>query len=346
MAKEVRLFIGRDQRSLELFRMVNEVLGELPPGERPKLRVKTFKIKDPSQFKTFIKQLEELFGGMYTVEVRKYGINAIPAIVVDGEKVLEGEYPTPEKLRELLLGTPVMVAATPEPQTEQVQPISPVEPVSIETPTLLEEKKPEETAQPSPPRPPEPTPQFTPAIPVEEPEEFKLEDEEAPPPQAPPQAAQPTQPAAPTIKQQPLPAPQPPRPLQPPPPSTVQPATPPAFKAAPPIPAKPKVEETSIPPPPVRQSPSPQPIERVEPPKPPLPRAPVQPRIEQPTPRVQPSPSEKTAQPQAEKKEEIDLSKTCLTCIFYSKSRKRCTLYHIPIEDPYHPPPICERVKR
>jgi len=102
--------MGRDPRSLELFKCINEVWG-LPPGERPRLRVKTFRIKDPVQFPSFIRQLEELFGGMYTVEVRKYGIKAIPAIVVDGEKVLEGEYPSLEKLREILLGQSLVAEA-------------------------------------------------------------------------------------------------------------------------------------------------------------------------------------------------------------------------------------------
>ncbi len=362
MVKEIRLFIGRDPRSLELFRSINEVLRELPPGERPRLRVKTFKIKDPGQFSSFIKQLEELFGGMYTVEVRKYGIKAIPAIVVDGEKVLEGEYPSVEKLREILLGPSLVAEAglgeqITAPTPSEISPIPPVSPPRVEKPEM--EAQPQLVEQPSSVEMPQEAvqplryveanieeeaaqkpvlntestpsePELRTVAPVEEPEEFKLEEEEAPistptvatsvkPPEPvtqPPQASAPEE----AVKRE--------TPLRP---EQMAPYRP-QFRPEPrPAPPRPPIRQ----PPRIPRPPAPGPRELA--PKPPQPPRAATPGISREI--KAPAPSEKPP-------ENIDLSKTCLSCIFYSKERKRCTLYHIPIEDPYHPPPICDRVKR
>ncbi|GEM_PF-1732131 len=373
MAKEIRLFIGRDPRSLELFKAINELLKELPPGERPKLRVKTFKIKDPSQFGSFIKQLEELFGGMYTVEIRKYGVKAIPAIVVDGEKVVEGEYPSLEKLREILLGPSLVAEASiwqreASPPTRDVSPLPPIappaveEPPSEEAPLLAEQAPAEEQLAPPPPptvhaeapsipleesarvpeRPLAET-EIRATAPVEEPEEFKLEEEEPPiaPPVTPPKPLKKIEPPKPEPRTKPA--------AIPPPRKTEKPVVPPRpRKISPPPPRHSKVPPP--PKPPVERAPAPKPkIPRIPEPAPrPVQRPAL--RETRPPPPAAPKPREEAAAPTPAGAQAgrgtIDLSKTCLSCIFYSKERGRCTLYHIAIEDPYNPPPICDRVKR
>ncbi len=345
MVKEVRIYIGRDRGSLELFRTINEILRSLPPGERPRLKVKTFKIKNPAEFKAFIKQLEELFGGMYTVEIRKYGIEAIPAIVVDGEKVLEGKYPTPEELRELILGvgalleSPAAEQPAPPPiaesKVEEKQPpieIKEVTPIPPVAPTTIEE--------PTPPAV-EVTGKTVASTEEEQPVELKVAPEavgEEPEPRAPPLSSVEeggvkrgvvVEPEEFKLDEEPLPpltrerAAEPSKPPLAPPPSEeqirrIEPTPLPRLKPRPPPPS-----------PPVKPKPPSPPAQAIVPPVESAPRR----------------PPEEVSAPET-REEKVDLSKTCLTCIFYSKERKRCTLYHIPIEDPYHPPPICERVKK
>lgn len=127
MYKEIRLYIGRDPASKELFNQVVALIKSLPKEQRPKLKVKALRIKDPSEFEGFLAQLEELFGGIYTLEFRKYDIKSIPTIIVDGKKVIEGRYPTPEELRMIILGEELVPPQiTARPRTENLQAEGPV----------------------------------------------------------------------------------------------------------------------------------------------------------------------------------------------------------------------------
>jgi len=102
------LYLCRDEQSKEMLQDFQSVLTLLPKPERPKLKVKLVKINDPRDFPSFLQQLEELYGGVYTLEFKKLGIEKLPAIVVDGEKVSEGKYLSMEEIRDLL-GLPVKI---------------------------------------------------------------------------------------------------------------------------------------------------------------------------------------------------------------------------------------------
>ncbi|MHB9301883.1 thioredoxin family protein [Thermofilum pendens] len=110
MPREVLLFVCRDEASRSLINAFNSELSELPKPERPKLKVNLFKLKDPSNFKSYLDELERLYGDAYTREVKLYGVQALPAVVVDGVKVLEGRHPSREEIRRIL-GLPPAFAA-------------------------------------------------------------------------------------------------------------------------------------------------------------------------------------------------------------------------------------------
>jgi len=108
LPKEIVLYLCRDERSKMMLQDFQSVLNLLPKPERPKLKVKLVKINDPRDFPSFFQQLEELYGGVYTLEFKKLNIEKLPAIVVDGEKVSEGKYLSMEEIRDLL-GIPVKI---------------------------------------------------------------------------------------------------------------------------------------------------------------------------------------------------------------------------------------------
>ncbi len=100
--KIIKLYIGRDEKSAELFRTLSSIIRQIPSEKRPKLKVRVVKIKNPEDFPDFLEQLEEIFGGLYTLEFRKYNIQSLPAIVVDNEKILEGNFPSYQELLQIL----------------------------------------------------------------------------------------------------------------------------------------------------------------------------------------------------------------------------------------------------
>ena len=294
MPKEIRVYIGRDPASKELFNQLVTLIKSLPKEQRPKLKVKALRIKDPSEFEAFLAQLEELFGGIYTLEFRKYDIKSIPTIIVDGKKVIEGKYPTPEELHMLILGEEII----PPPISEQ-PPITPdkpkiieedmVKPVEIEPihtePVQIQEqrlKNEKISAREVPP----PTAYKEEVFRQEQPEEIK------------PIEIQPVELPEPIeTQEQDIRIKEPETKIEP---SYPQPGiSPPAAPEAPPREELKKEEKE----------------ERLEPAKP--------------------------AQPLTATR---DLKNTCFTCIFYNEERKRCTLYHIKVEDPYNPP--CGRGRR
>jgi hypothetical protein len=234
--REVRLYLCRDEKSSAMLEAFRRELNRLPKEERPKIRVNLLRLRDPSRFDAYLKELEELFGGIYVQEFKKYGIKAVPAVVVDGEKVAEGRYLSEEEIRSLL-GIPPPPAPQPPPMPAQPagsstapQPRAPVELAPVEL-APLEERPPEPRREPEVELPPvELEPEapvlLEPPTPPKPPEGPKPARAPAPPAARPPA---PPRPEAPPAPRPPAPAPQP------------QPAAPPRLEAAPA--AKPQAAE-------------------------------------------------------------------------------------------------------
>jgi len=108
LPKEIVLYLCRDEQSKKMLQDFQSELNLLPKPDRPRVKVKLVKINDPKEFPSFFQQLEELYGGVYILEFKKLGIEKLPAIVVDGEKVSEGKYLSKDEIREIL-GLPVKI---------------------------------------------------------------------------------------------------------------------------------------------------------------------------------------------------------------------------------------------
>ena len=70
MPKEIVLYLCRDEQSKKMLQDFQSELNLLPKPDRPKLKVKLVKINDPRDFPSFLQQLEELYGGVYTLEFK------------------------------------------------------------------------------------------------------------------------------------------------------------------------------------------------------------------------------------------------------------------------------------
>ncbi|QOJ79591.1 thioredoxin family protein [Infirmifilum lucidum] len=121
MVKEIKVFLPRDHRAQEMLDAFKAELNAIPRGERPKLMVRLLSLKDPSKFEEWLQSLEEVFGGIYVAEFKKYGIRAVPAVVVDGEKAVEGRYLNRQEIRLLVQGlSPELASIAPlEAQPEE-----------------------------------------------------------------------------------------------------------------------------------------------------------------------------------------------------------------------------------
>ncbi|MEM4790499.1 MAG: ATPase, T2SS/T4P/T4SS family [Thermofilum sp.] len=120
--RKIIVYACRDRGSLEMIEALRRILASLPREERPKVKLRVLKLREPSQLQTYIEQLGELFGGVYLRDLRKHGIRALPAIVVDGEKVLEGRYPSEDELRALLAPAPRQAPELPPEQRAEQAP--------------------------------------------------------------------------------------------------------------------------------------------------------------------------------------------------------------------------------
>lgn len=149
---EIKLFIARDERSAALVKLLHMILETLPPKERPRVKLHVVKIDDVKKFPEFLAYLEEIYGGIHTFEFRRYNIMQLPAIVIDDQKVLEGEFPNEEQLRELLISAgillPPKIAAMPAQQPiqypvtgeSQIQEIPQFQPTpNVKTPSIKKE---------------------------------------------------------------------------------------------------------------------------------------------------------------------------------------------------------------
>jgi len=98
----LHVFIARDERSAVLVSTLQSILREIEENKRPKIKLHVVKIRDPEDFPAYLARLEEIFGGLYTSEFKKYGITKLPTIVYKGQKIIEGIYPTEDELRQIL----------------------------------------------------------------------------------------------------------------------------------------------------------------------------------------------------------------------------------------------------
>lgn len=158
MVKEIRLYLCRDEKSGEMLEAFRRELNLLPRESRPKLKAKVLKLRNPSGFEQYVRELEELFGGLYVEEFKKYGIRAVPAVVVDGEKLFEGKYLTRDEIRSLLGLQPAQPQpAQPPPASRPPQPAAqpPAKPFEL---TPVELVPPEEEQLPELKPEPRPTP--------------------------------------------------------------------------------------------------------------------------------------------------------------------------------------------
>ncbi len=308
--REIRVYLGRDPASKELFNQLVAIVRSLPKDRRPRLKVKTLKISDPSEFESFLSQLEELFGGIYTMEFRKYDIKAIPAIIVDGQKVIEGKYPTPEEIRSIVLGEQYIPPAGLQPQEELSKPLPPAikiepaqqltgeHPPSTEQPNMQPSLQEEKSRYETPQQPLQPTP-----ISGEEvglPSGAKTTSEETTVEELKPIEIQPVE--LPEIEE---------------PSSSIE----------------PKHQAPELPSPPVRP-----PHYARETREPSLQKTELKPLS------VERKLEEKPSERPVIKPEKKEVKNTCLDCVFYNQTTGRCALLHIVVQDPYNPP--CGRGRR
>lgn len=259
MVKEIKLYVARDPASTELLRNFALLIRSLPKDLRPRLKVRVVKINDPKDFPNFLAQLEEIFGGLYTLEFRKYNIKAIPAIVIEGRKVLEGHIPTMDEIKDILLREGV-IEYKPSPSVTAPEEVKEAKMPSIEAkPQILHEEKEAVVPEPIYEKPPLET-----HLRVEETPSKQLSEEKI-------------------------------------------------------------IEEKTIPlePTPIVQA------ERELKPERPLKQSVEKPITEEQL-------AEREAKPPAS-----HIKGTCYDCIFYTKERSRCTLYHVYISDPMKP--VCGR---
>lgn len=109
MVGELKVYVCRSPEHEKLLSTLDEVLSTVK-GDKPKLKVVRYKLRDPSDFPSYMAQLEEIFGGIATAEFRKYGVKSLPAIVYKGKAILQGRVPTKEELEEALAYEGIKVA--------------------------------------------------------------------------------------------------------------------------------------------------------------------------------------------------------------------------------------------
>lgn len=115
----VVVFVYRDERCAKLVKDLYEVLRSL--GREARIRVVRARVERPDEFPAFIEYLATLYGKQYTAEYERYGIRKLPAVVVEGVKLVEGAFLTREQLVELLsakLAQPAATARPPQPAPE------------------------------------------------------------------------------------------------------------------------------------------------------------------------------------------------------------------------------------
>lgn len=132
MVKEIKIFLPRTPEAQQMLETFKAELNTIPKNERPRLVIRLLNLKDPSKYQDWLASLEELFGGVYVAEFKKYDIKSLPAVIVDGEKTIEGRYLGREEIKLLLQGL--------SPDLARITPIEP--PVKAPPIEIQEEEQP------------------------------------------------------------------------------------------------------------------------------------------------------------------------------------------------------------
>lgn len=132
--------------------------------KKPKVKVIRHNIRDPKNFEYYLRELEELFGGVATAEYRKYGVTSLPAIVYKDHVVLQGEVPSLSELVEALAyeGLRVRLEGIVKRAPEEVTVTRRAVPVKVEIPIqkpAVREVASAQSAPAHPAAPPLPEPQ-------------------------------------------------------------------------------------------------------------------------------------------------------------------------------------------
>jgi len=139
----IRVFIAKDEKSAALLKLLEYIIEKIPPAKRPRVKIHVAKIDDVSKFPSFLAYLEEIYGGVYTLEYRKYKVEKLPTIIIDDKKVLEGHFPTEDELIALLSSEGIEVpipapAPVPQPLPPSQQPL-PQQPIPSYPPGVIRE---------------------------------------------------------------------------------------------------------------------------------------------------------------------------------------------------------------
>lgn len=97
----ITVYVCREPHHEKLIDMVRDVI-ERVKGKKPKLSVVRLKLESADDFPLYLRQLEEMFGGIATADFRKYKIESLPAVVLNDQLALQGKVPTMEELEEAL----------------------------------------------------------------------------------------------------------------------------------------------------------------------------------------------------------------------------------------------------
>lgn len=194
MVKEIKVFLPRTPEAQAMLEAFKSEINAIPKDQRPRLVIRLLNLKDPSKYKQWLENLEEVFGGVYVSEFKKYEINALPAVIVDGEKTIEGRYLNREEVKLLIQGlSPELASITPlETPPPEIPPVeipeqpsptlptakTPRAPPKVQEPQVLEETPPIELAPVEveekpirPARPADKPPQTQPQLPVKPPQQ-------------------------------------------------------------------------------------------------------------------------------------------------------------------------------
>jgi len=96
----ITVYVCRDQAHMELVENVRTAIRGV--RGRHTVTVIQIPISHASEFPAYLSRLEEVYGGVSTVEFRLQGVRTLPAVVVDGTAVVQGRIPSPGELREML----------------------------------------------------------------------------------------------------------------------------------------------------------------------------------------------------------------------------------------------------
>ncbi len=191
----IRLFVAKDPRSERLLEEIKDIIGRIPENRRPEVKIHVVKVDDPREFPKFLTYLEEIYGGLYTVEFRKYGVEKLPTIVINGKKVLEGRFPSREELIGILRSEGIEVPERPR-RKIPAPVVRPPQPYYMPPAEMREQITPSQPPTPPPELPPPSPAEHLPSEP-ESPVQTTQEGEaslETAPPQPQPPTVSPAQP--------------------------------------------------------------------------------------------------------------------------------------------------------